>query len=117
MRQRIVRKSTRNTKSTRGTKLSRASCASCVPSSFLLHHLVDGVVFFVIALILFTLEVAIDRACGDTEQARSHVLIAASVMERDVDCFSLELTQRCPDPERQGMARLGESRHILRQNG
>jgi hypothetical protein len=94
----MARKRARNTKSTRDTK--PFLCLLCFLCSFRLHHLVDGIVFFVIALILFTLEVAIDRACGDTEQARGHVLIAASVMERDVDCFSFQLTQRCPDPER-----------------
>jgi hypothetical protein len=45
--------------------------------------------------------VTVDRSRRDAEKTGGHVLITACVLQRDVDCFALQLTKRRADLERQ----------------
>src|SRR3990167_861012 len=60
---------------------------------------------------------SIDRSCGDTQQPGRHVLVAASVVKRDVDRLSLQLAEWRAYLKSERMPRFRERRNTLRQNG
>ena len=59
----------------------------------------------------------VDGPRSDPPQPRRHILVTASVLQRDVDGLALQLTEGRSDLECERMARIRKGRNALRQYG